>query len=241
MLGPGDVVAAVLPLRSADRSLLAVLAERGVVFYPPLSAQLMTRSKALQAMVLKEFMVPETHVVHARRDLVKVLARFQQQGISRLITKTDGSDCGLGINLWSSPEELFNAVSWRTGCGPSPYPFVVQPFVEGAKDIRVILIGDYKEAYERICPYSFRNNMHFGGSSSPAELDGKQEMLCRTVMEKARFPYAHIDLLVSPDGKCFLSEIALNGGLRGARISATECREKKERLRDQFIGALGPC
>jgi len=37
-------------------------------------------------------------------------------------------------------------------------------------------------------------------------------------MERGKFPSAHIDLLVTPDGTTYLSALALNGGLKGARI-----------------------
>jgi ribosomal protein S6--L-glutamate ligase len=38
-------------------------------------------------------------------------------------------------------------------------------------------------------------------------------------MDRGKFPYAHIDLLINEEGRGFVSEIALNGGMKGARIS----------------------
>ena len=57
------------------------------------------------------------------------------------------------------------------------------------------------------------------------------ETLCREVMERGKFPYAHIDMFITSEGKNYLSEIALDGGLKGARIDRdTLCRLKEELL-----------
>jgi ribosomal protein S6--L-glutamate ligase len=49
-------------------------------------------------------------------------------------------------------------------------------------------------------------------------------------MEQGKFPYAHMDLLITDDGEYYLSEIALNGGIKGARISRKELDQKKQNL-----------
>ena len=41
-------------------------------------------------------------------------------------------------------------------------------------------------------------------------------------MKRGKFPYAHIDLLTTEDGHNYLSEIALNGGMKGSRITREE-------------------
>jgi ribosomal protein S6--L-glutamate ligase len=242
-LGRGDVVAVVPALGPADELLMAILAERGVVFFPSISSQLMSRSKALQALVLGHLMVPNTFVIQARRDLIQAMGMLQEAGIGEVITKHDRGDCGIGISLWGSTEELFSHVSWlERVAGPDTgriYPFVLQPFIKEARDVRVIVIGDYVEAYERSSAFSFRNNMHFGGQSRPFSLGPGHEALCRKAMEQGCFPYAHIDLLLAPGGECYLSEIALNGGIRGASISARECLSRKEGLRERFLSDLG--
>jgi hypothetical protein len=40
-------------------------------------------------------------------------------------------------------------------------------------------------------------------------------------------PHAHLDLMVTPDGSVYLSEIRLNGGIHGARISRQQLEKKK--------------
>ncbi|MBT8490530.1 MAG: hypothetical protein KJN62_05740, partial [Deltaproteobacteria bacterium] len=47
-------------------------------------------------------------------------------------------------------------------------------------------------------------------------------------MEQGKFPYAHMDLLITDNGEYYLSEIALNGGIKGARISRKELDQKKQ-------------
>ncbi len=49
-------------------------------------------------------------------------------------------------------------------------------------------------------------------------------------MERGKFPYAHIDFQINESGKCYLSEIALNGGIKGADINRRELDQKKEEL-----------
>jgi ribosomal protein S6--L-glutamate ligase len=54
-------------------------------------------------------------------------------------------------------------------------------------------------------------------------------------MKRGKFPYAHIDLLAMNSGKYYFSEIALNGGTRGAKISRTGLDQKKLGVIKQLI------
>ena len=47
-------------------------------------------------------------------------------------------------------------------------------------------------------------------------------------MNRGKFPFAHIDLHILESGECFLSEIALNGGIKGAAITREELDGKKQ-------------
>ena len=99
---------------------------------------------------------------------------------------------------------------------------MVQPFLDGARDLRVVALADYVEAYERVNPHSFRKNLFQGGSSQPAALTPAQQNFCREVMARGRFPYAILDLLLDPrDGRPYLSEISFKGGTdRGSSLPA---------------------
>jgi ribosomal protein S6--L-glutamate ligase len=53
-------------------------------------------------------------------------------------------------------------------------------------------------------------------------------------MQRGKFPFAHIDLMLLESGECYLSEIALNGGVKGARISREALDQKKQALLEQL-------
>lgn len=230
-LSDGDLVAAVLRLDKGEEWIFLDLCSRGVTLFPSATSQLLSRSKAFQAQVFSPWMVPDTFVITGRRRLLAAMERYCAAGVGKVVTKSDRGDCGLGIHKWRSVEEVFNHAS-----GPSlQYPFVLQPFVEDALDVRVVVIGGYLEAYWRKNPHSFRNNLHWGGESGRYELTSRQEALCREVMERGGFPYAHIDLLVTCEGETYLSEISLRGGLRGAAITAGEYAEKIRDVEESFV------
>lgn len=68
-LGSGDVIIGVLALRPGEEIKVLDLTERGVAFFPPVLAQLLSRSKVAQAEVLGEYMVPGTFVAYCLADL----------------------------------------------------------------------------------------------------------------------------------------------------------------------------
>ena len=233
-LGAGDVFIGRLRLHPSEESLVADLLSRGVTLFPSGLSQLLCRSKVMQATVLGAEMLPETSAVHDLHGLMLLLPRYQRLGITKVVTKRDRANAGLGINLWGSLEEVFNQAS----LGGLPFPFVVQPFYEKCRDIRVVLLGDYREAYWRDNPDNFRNNLHFGGQSAPAELSTEQLALCQRVMARGAFPYAHLDLMVTADQQSYLAEINLRGGIRGATISPAEYRQRVETIHRQYQEGL---
>ena len=231
-LGPGDYVVGQLNLKKCEETVFVDLVERGIRLMPPALSQQLSRSKCLQALIYSQYMPEGTTVVRCRHDLVKTIEHYGRLDARTVITKQDRLDCGLGVNLWNGIEEVFNACSF----GNLDFPFVIQPFIKGARDIRVILLGNYyMEAYWRENPWSFRNNLHFGGKSGPLTLSAEQEEMCRKIAERGKFPYAHIDLLLAPDGCCFMSEISLRGGIRGAAISPAAYREIIQRIHEDFL------
>jgi glutathione synthase/RimK-type ligase-like ATP-grasp enzyme len=229
-LGPGDAVIGVLPLRPGEEIKILDLAERGVAFFPPVLAQLLGRSKVAQAEVLGEYMVPGSFVTYALSDLAGKLPEFQAG--EAVVAKRDRAHLGLGVSLWPSLETLYSLA----GLQGLTYPLVVQPFVPGARDFRVVALGGYIEAYERVNPHSFRKNLFQGGSSQPAGLTPEQQIFCREVMARGRFPYAILDLLLdSGGGRPYLSEISFKGGLTGARLSQPEFNLHVAALEEDFI------
>ncbi|RJR33059.1 MAG: hypothetical protein C4567_17400 [Deltaproteobacteria bacterium] len=230
-LGAGDAVLGLLPLRDGEEVKLLDLAVRGVAFFPAALAQMLVRSKVAQAEVLGEFMVPGTFAAYSLPDLARGLGESRFLSGGRVITKRDQAHLGLGVSLWPSLEVLYSL----GGLQGLPYPLVVQPFLPEARDLRVVVLGDYAEAYERLNPHSFRKNLFQGGSSKPVDLTPELLGFCRRVMARGWFPYAILDLLASEAGELYLSEISMKGGLTGARLSQGEFRERVRHLEEEFI------
>lgn len=217
-LASGDLIVGRVRLHRSEEQLLLDLVERGVKLFPSALSQLASRSKTMQARLFSSRMLPLTHALHDLHDLQKAMAAYQQNRVTAVVTKLDRKNAGMGIHLWPSVEDVFNQAS----LGVLPFPFVLQPYIADARDIRAIFLGQYEEAYFRNNPDSFRNNLHFGGASTPCTLTAQQRDLCLQTMERGKFPYAHIDLMVLPTGENYLAEINLGGGTRGARISTAE-------------------
>ena len=230
LLQAGDVFIGRLCLKSTEENLVVDLLERGVKLFPAGSAQLGCRSKTLQVGMFAEYMVPSTRAIHNLHDLFESLNEYHQCGHGQVVTKKDRANGGMGINLWSSVEEVFNQAS----CGVLSFPFVLQPFCPNCRDIRVIMLADYQEAYWRDNPDNFRNNLHCGGKSEPTTLTTEQQDVCRQVMARGKFPYSHIDLMVAEDGETWLAEINLRGGIKGARISSSEYRQKIAAIHQRY-------
>ncbi len=229
-LGPGDAFVGLIPASPLRAALLTDLAARGVRLQPSATAQMLSASKAMQAFVLGPWMTPHTQVITRRKGLLDALTEYGRLGITAAVTKAEHQHCGHGVRRWNDLETLYNCLS----LDDSHYPFVLQPFMEVSADVRVIMVGDYCEAYARHNPHGFRMNLAAGGSSQPYALQAAQHALCCRVMARGQMPYAHIDLIVTPAGDLYLSEINLNGGVHGARIS----REELDRLKQVRLMGL---
>jgi len=230
-LGPGDLLLVPLSIKRGEEGLFLDLAVRGVEAFPSLLSQALSRSKCLQAAILKEFMPPHTVVVYDRHELLRTVSLYERLGGGEVVTKEDRANCGLGIHFWSSVEEVYN----HAGREPLTYPFVLQPRFRQFRDIRVIVLGDYMEAYLRENPHGFRNNLYFGAQARPYELSPAEKDFCRRAMARGRFPYAHLDLVYTESGGPYLSEINLRGGLKGARLSREEYEKRLSALRESFL------
>ena len=227
----GDAVLGILALKTGEEIKLLDLADRGVAFFPPALAQLLCRSKVAQAEVLGEFMVPGAFVAYGIPDLAARLPEYHSRNLGPVVAKRDRAHLGLGVSLWPSLEALYSLA----GLQGLTYPIVVQPLLTDARDLRAVFLGDYVEAYERINPNSFRKNLFQGGSSRPAGLTPEQAALCRRIMDRGKFPYAILDLLVSPQGQTYLAEINFKGGLTGARLTQAEFRQRVAALEEEFV------
>lgn len=230
-LGKQDKVIGLLNIKPTEEFLFLDLAERGVELFPSALSQLTSRSKCLQASIFHQFMVPLTAVIRDRHDFIEQITTYGKHDTGQVVTKQNRLNCGLGIHIWQTIEDAYNQACF----GSLTYPFVLQPFVPDVLDIRVVMFGDYVEAYWRKNPYTLRNNLFFGGKSGVYELSDAQLLLCKDVMERGKYPYAHIDLMVTPNDTTYLSEINLRGGMKGAAISHADYNKKIAELEEKFM------
>ncbi len=227
-LKKGDVFAGNLILRPGEEFKALDLINRGVVVFPSLLSQFLSRSKVFQAEVLGPFMLEHTFVAYRSKDIMRRLPEYVSLG--EVVCKRDRKHLGLGLSKWKSMEDLQSLAAMEA----LPYPFIVQPFLKNAKDIRVLIIEDYAEAYEKINPFSFRKNLAQGGTAQKIIINEKLEKFCRDIMSRGDFPYAIMDILVDQNNKYYLSEICLTGGLTGSRIGQEEFVSRKKSMIDAF-------
>ena len=210
----GDVFVGRIPGGPLRHAMLIDLLQRGVQCCPSALAQNLNGSKTAQAVVFEPWMAPHTRVIRRRSDLLAAIEACNRAGIAAVVTKEDRLHCGHGVRRWENVETLYNMVAFA----PTTYPFVMQPYLTHFIDVRVIIAGDYREAYERINPGNFRRNLSAGGRSRAYDLNEDTERFCRSVMARGQFPYAHLDLHIVDTDTRYLSEIALDGGTKGAQL-----------------------
>ncbi len=230
-LKEGDLVVVRIPLKKEEVGLIVDLIYRKVEAFPSFLAQLLSSSKTLQAEILSEFMPPYTLVVRDRISLLSIIKEFSYK-FDKVITKKDKANCGMGVHFWNSLEEVFNFA----GNPPLEFPFVLQPFYKITKDIRVVVLGNYYiEAYQRINTYNFRQNLFLGGTARPYKLSEKELNFCKRVMERGKFPHAHLDLIYIEEEGPYLSEVNLKGGIKGAEITSDQYENIIKKLTLDFI------
>jgi len=227
----GDIFLGILSYKHIKQSILIDLMERGVSCFPSPLSQILNQSKTTQAVVLNKWMLPHTCVITRRTDLVETINTYTKLDIAPVITKEDHMHCGHGVRKWDTVEILYNYLA----LSESSYPFVIQPFLSNFTDIRVIIAGEYIEAYVRYNSDNFRMNIAMGGENHPYEMNTELLNFCRTVMERGKFPYAHLDIHITDDGSYYLSEITLNGGTKGAKIRRKELDQKKQDVLERLV------
>ena len=232
LLKKNDIICGRIRLKPGEEHLLTDLLARGIRLIPPATAQLASRSKTFQARIFSDFMLPGTLPIYDSHALLSACSHYPQQQYTKVVLKYDRKNGGRGVHIFNDIEDLYNQVS----LGSCSFPFVVQPYQSNSRDIRVVILGDHLEAYERVNPYNFRNNLHCGGTSTPYALSEQQLQFCRKAMQRGAFPYAHLDLMLTEDGDYYLMEINLRGGLKGAKISGREYQEKLETIHAKLLG-----
>ncbi len=209
-------------MRPQEEHLLLDLSARGIRLIPSATSQMASKSKTFQARIFSPWMIPHTTVIYDIHSLLETVSQYQKNSITKVILKHDRKNAGVGILLYNSIEDVYNQAANNI----ISFPFVLQPFLAESEDIRVIIIGDYIEAYKRYSPYNFRNNLHCGGTAEPFSLQKKEYDFCQEILKRGDFPYGHLDLMITGEQDIYLAEINLRGGIRGARISTEKYKKK---------------
>lgn len=230
-LKPGDIIACRLRLKPQEEHLLLDLVERGIQLIPSARAQLASRSKTFQTRLFAPFMIPHSTVIYDIHGLLDSVSHYGRHAIGKVVLKHDRKNAGLGIHLFGNIEDVYTQAANNV----IPYPFVLQPFMPKSRDIRVIIIGDYREAYQRTNPDNFRNNLHCGASAKQWQLSPSQLELCHSVMARGDFPYGHLDLMVNEHEITYLAEINLRGGIRGAAIDPNSYQRHLALLESELL------
>lgn len=234
LLRENDIILGRIRLRPSEETLLTDLLQRGVRMIPSATSQLVSRSKALQTRLFHHFMPEKTIAVYDQHDLLRATTLYCSSTESPVVMKRDRKNSGIGIHKFDNIEQLYNHVTFAN----LPYPFVIQPFMQGSRDIRVIILEEYVEAYERKNSKNFRRNLHCGAKATPYTLSAEQLTFCHDVMVRGAFPWAHLDLMLMPDGTFYLQEINLRGGLRGARIDGKQYQKKTAVILERLLSEL---
>lgn len=227
----GDIVCGRVKMKVAEEHLLLDLSQRGVHLIPSATSQLASRSKSFQARIFSPWMIPETTVIYTIHQLLETTNLYEEKNISKVVLKHDRRNAGIGILLYNCIEDVYN----QAANNMLAYPFVLQPFIGDSEDIRVIILDDYIEAYKRSNPHNFRNNLHCGGSFTSYSPSQADMTLCKKIMGRGKFPYGHLDLMATQDGRTYLAEINLRGGIRGAQISTIEYRNRVAEIEKKLL------
>ncbi len=227
----GDIIACRIRLKYDEEHLLLDLTERGIHLIPSATSQLASRSKTFQARLLGSLMIPHTVVIYDIHGLLETISLYNRHSVEKVILKHDRKNAGLGIHLFHNIEDVYTQAANNV----LPFPFVLQPFIADSRDIRVIFLDGYVEAYERKNPYGFRNNLHCGGQAVSSPLSQSQLELCKIAMKRGKFPYAHLDLMITETGDTYLAEINLRGGIRGAAIDPGNYQKKVFAIHEKIL------
>ncbi len=226
-LETGDIIVGDVMSAHKNAAVLVDLMQRGIRCIPSPLAQLLSRSKVAQVEILGPYMPPLTMAIKRRKDLLDAVNAYAFAGIGAVVTKEEHMHCGHGVRRWDHVETVY---SFR-GLDKESYPFVLQPLATGFTDVRAIIVGDLVEAYVRSNPDNFRGNLSAGGQYEAYQLSPDQVAFCRRIIDRAQFPYAHLDLQIMSNGRLHMFEIALNGGIQGSRLQRPDLeRRKTERL-----------
>ena len=105
-IGPGDVYLGTVVSGPLMQSMLIDMQQRGVHCLPSPLSQCISKSKAMQALVFRDWMLPHTRVISRRQELMEAIHDYNTRCIGRVITKENHMHCGHGVRKWDNIDTL---------------------------------------------------------------------------------------------------------------------------------------
>lgn len=209
---------AVLLPQVCREDLFALVQEMGRPHFPRPDVHLTEDGKVGNRRLFKRLGLP--HPPSLEFPHIQSAAEAWEQGrvsraglISPLVAKGAGGGMGENVFLIGSAAEL-RALEGRleTGCYRGPDGLVLQQYVEcGCRDARVVLMGEYHDAFWRVGPAGeFRSNLSQGGKVLRPEHDSGLEAardLALRLQRAAGLDLAAVDLLIPPGREPLILEI----------------------------------
>jgi len=133
-----------------------------------------------------------------------------------VIIKPIDTGKGIGVDKVDSPEQMKDYVEALRLAGSSAKRRMIQEFIPYIHDLRVMVIGDFITAMERIPQEGdFRANFSLGGSVKPFELTQEIKDLAKKAANAIGLDHAGVDVLITQDGKKYILEANHSPGFEG--------------------------
>lgn len=158
-----------------------------------------------------------------------------------LVAKGAGGGMGENVFLVNNPAELRGlAGRLETYCHRGPSGLVLQRFLSGAVDMRVVLMHDQAQVYWRkAAEREFRANLAQGGSfSKDGPFQERQAALdlARRLQQAAGLDLAGVDVMIPPGGRALLLEVNFFFGRHALGGSEEFLRRYLEAVRRWLAG-----
>lgn len=130
---------------------------------------------------------------------------------------------GKGIDKIETKEQLAQYVEEMKAAGASAKLRLIQEFIPYKHDLRVMVIGDFVLAMERIPQEGdFRANFSLGGDVKPFEIDDEIKTLAKKAAKAIGLNHAGVDVLITGDGKKYILEANHSPGFEGMEKATGE-------------------
>ena len=212
----GQAAAILLP-QVCRADLFALAQDSGAPFFPNPAVHLTLDGKVGNHRLFRDLGLPHPPTVEF--DDLTSAARAWEEGQAEvaalgapLVAKGAGGGMGENVFLVRDPAELRGlAGRLETYCHRGPSGLVLQRFLPGGVDMRVVLMHDQAQVYWRkAAEKEFRANLSQGGSFSTKGPSTERQTaleLARRLQKVAGLDLAGVDVMITAEGEPLLVEI----------------------------------